>query len=147
MSVLMMLNESNRWRSVPSFSSPCWKTCGGALMVFRAGYSSFFLLTLPQMRNRYSYFKIGPYLNLLLPSSRLICRSVAEGFSLMTLLGRGSESRHISPFQFPFCFSLSLFTTSSHRPPVLLHRHAAHPSPKTTPPTSLRLLELKRLLM
>lgn len=89
-----------------------------------------FLLTLPQMRNRCCYFKTSPYLNLLLPSPRLICRSVAEGFSLMTLLGRRSEPRHISPFQFPLSLSLSLPTSLSHLPPIPPH---CIPAPTTSP--------------
>ena len=88
----------------------------GGMMVFQGRIFVLFLLTVPRMRNRYCYFKISPYLNLLLPfspSPRLICRSVAKGFSLMTLLGRRSESRHISRFQFPFSLSLHFYLSLS----------------------------------
>ena len=113
----------------------------GGMMVFQGRIFVLFLLTVPRMRNRYCYFKISPYLNLLLPfspSPRLICRSVAKGFSLMTLLGRRSESRHISRFQFPFSLSLhfylslslSLPSTSSHLPPLLLLYVTPPPPPK-----------------
>lgn len=93
----------------------CWRNDG-----FQGRIFVLFLLTVPRMRNRCCYFKISPYLNLLLPflpSPRLICRSVAEGFSLMTLLGRRSESRHISRFQFPFSLSLHFYLSLSLYPP------------------------------
>lgn len=133
-----MLNGANRCKNT-LFSPLLSLSMMGEMRVGIDGFQDrifvLFLLTLPQMRNRYCYFKIGPYLNLLLPfppsplpSPRLICRSVAKGFSLMTLLGRRSEPRHISPFQFPFfsafispSLSPSLPTTLSHLTPVLLH--------------------------
>lgn len=138
-----MLNGSARWISVPALFFPL-HSLSLSLHVGRNdgrwGYTDgfqgrkfiLFLLTPSQMRNRYCYFKTSPYLNHLLPfptPPRLICRSVAEGFSLMTLLGCRSESRHISPFLFPTSLSHHFFLflpiTSSHLPPVLI------PTPET----------------
>lgn len=124
MSVLMMLNGSHRWESVPSLLAHLLQYLFMLEEMGRRGTGGFqgrifvlLLLTLPQMRNRYCYFKMGPYLNLLLPfSPPLICCSVAKGFSLMTLLGCRSELRHISPFQFhlfsPY-ISFSLYLSPS----------------------------------
>lgn len=125
----------------------CWRNDG-----FQGRIFVLFLLTVPRMRNRCCYFKISPYLNLLLPfppSPRLICRSVAEGFSLMTLLGRRSESRHISRFQFPFSLSLHFYLSLSLSTLHLLSAssssstvHYPPPPNNTTPAPKLKCLPM-----
>lgn len=125
----------------------CWRNDG-----FQGRIFVLFLLTVPRMRNRCCYFKISPYLNLLLPfppSPRLICRSVAEGFSLMTLLGRRSESRHISRFQFPFSLSLHFYLSLSLSTLHLLSASSSSSTVRYPPPpnNTTPALKLKCLPM
>lgn len=120
----VMLNGSYRWGNVPSLFTPIYHSGRNVRDWWFSGQDVVpLLLTVPRMRNRCFYFKLSPYLNLLLPFSPPFCRSVAKGFSLMTLRSRRSEPRHISPFQFPFFlplyFLFFLPTTQSHLPPVL----------------------------
>lgn len=124
----------------------CWRNDG-----FQGRIFVLFLLTVPRMRNRCCYFKISPYLNLLLPfppSPRLICRSVAEGFSLMTLLGRRSERVTSLDSNFPFlclCTSISLSLSTLHLLSASSSSSTVHyppPPNNTTPAPKLKCLPM-----
>lgn len=90
--VIIIINEGWRWELIWSHVTERrpWgqQAVEGRILVL-------LLLSVPEMKNRWCYFKNAPYLKP--PFCCLMCRSVAEGFSLMTRLGSGSEPCHRNP--------------------------------------------------